>query len=431
MAASSTASRRPPTRGDTENEDRLAIEQALLDNEVKVVVATSALGMGFDKPDLAFVIHYQAPGSPIAYYQQVGRAGRRLDESLRASCCGAPRTPTSRTTSSAPPSRRPTRPNMVVQLLEERSVPVSKIELLELVNLRPGQLDLLLKTLEVDGAIERDGSAWLRTLRPWTYDADRVEAVTALRRAEQDQMSDYARRTDVPGAAAPRLPRRRRHRTVRHVRPLHRHQPRHRPRPRARRSGPSSSSGQPIIAIEPRKRLPVKGAIKADRRPETGRALAVWGDGGWGSLVRTGRTETGRFDDQLVDASATLIAERWKPDPAPTWVTYVPSLRQPRAGGRPRPAPRRRARAARARTRCGRCGRPSRRRSWRTASQQHANVVDAFAVTAPVPAGPVLLVDDTVDSRWTLTEVAALLLEAGSGPVHPFVLADTMGRSLE
>ena len=151
------------------------------------------------------------------------------------------------------------------------------------------------------------------------------------------------------------------------MRPLHRHQ-----------TSPSTFDPalvqraieflrSPIIAIEPRKRLPVKGAIKADRRPETGRALAVWGDGGWGSLVRKGRRETGRFDDQLVDASATLIAERWKPDPAPTWVAYVPSLRRPElvadlaqrladALGLP----------------CeevgdARCGRPSRRRSSRTA----------------------------------------------------------------
>ena len=215
--------------GDTENEDRLAIEQALLNNELKVVVATSALGMGFDKPDLAFVIHYQAPGSPIAYYQQVGRAGCRLDESWGILLRGAEDADIQDyfIRSAFPP---PDKANMVVKLLEERSVPVSKNELLELVNLRPGQLDLLLKTLEVDGAIERDGSAWLRTLRPWTYDADRVEAVPALRRAEQEQMNDYARSptcranssaasstTPTPNPAA--------------WRPLHRHQPRHHLRP--------------------------------------------------------------------------------------------------------------------------------------------------------------------------------------------------------
>src|ERR1700728_1850667 len=62
--------------GKTEPAERAAAEQALLDNEVKALVATSALGMGFDKGDLGFVIHLGAPSSPISYYQQVGRAGR-------------------------------------------------------------------------------------------------------------------------------------------------------------------------------------------------------------------------------------------------------------------------------------------------------------------------------------------------------------------
>jgi ATP-dependent DNA helicase RecQ len=58
---------------------REQLEQALLNNHVKALVATTALGMGYDKPDLAFVIHYQTPASVVAYYQQVGRAGRALD----------------------------------------------------------------------------------------------------------------------------------------------------------------------------------------------------------------------------------------------------------------------------------------------------------------------------------------------------------------
>src|SRR5688572_9574515 len=79
--------------GEVADEERVEAERRLLANDVKAVVATSALGMGYDKPDLGFVVHYQAPSSAIAYYQQVGRAGRGVEEAHvillqigRASC---------------------------------------------------------------------------------------------------------------------------------------------------------------------------------------------------------------------------------------------------------------------------------------------------------------------------------------------------------
>ncbi|MEO8698342.1 MAG: RecQ family ATP-dependent DNA helicase, partial [Acidimicrobiales bacterium] len=180
--------------GETEAEARPVIEQALLANEVKVVVATSALGMGFDKPDLAFVIHFQSPSSPIAYYQQVGRAGRGLSESNGILLRGAEDRDIQDffIRSAFPPSDLALR---VVRILEERAEPVSEAELLEAVNVRPGQLALLVKTLEIEGAIERDGRKWSRTTNDWAFDHDRVESVTALRRTEQTQMNDYARAT--------------------------------------------------------------------------------------------------------------------------------------------------------------------------------------------------------------------------------------------
>ena len=68
----------PPTRA--RRDDREELEDRLRRNEIKALVATSALGMGYDKPDLAFCIHLGSPASPVAYYQQVGRAGRALDD---------------------------------------------------------------------------------------------------------------------------------------------------------------------------------------------------------------------------------------------------------------------------------------------------------------------------------------------------------------
>ena len=413
--------------GDTDSQERLETEQRLLDNEVKVVVATSALGMGFDKPDLAFVIHYQAPGSPIAYYQQVGRAGRRLRDSWGILLRGAEDTDIQDyfIRSAFPPADLA---RFVVALMEEKAAPVTKAELLDAANVRPTQLDLLLKTLEVDGAIERAGTSWLRTLRPWSYDTERVEAVTALRRVEQGQMADYA---SAPGCRSQVL--------------------------RAylddstgtpcglcdRCTGDSLAIAfdpgtvqeavgflrSPLIPIEPRQRMPKGGSVPRDLRPQLGRALSTWGDGGWGSLVREGKQVTGRFSDQLAAAAADLITRRWRPDPEPEWVAFVPSLRHPDLV------------PAFARELAALLGLPCEdvvvkvretepQKLMQNSVQQHANVAHAFAIDTPVADGPVLLVDDVVDSRWTLTVVAGLLRHAGSGPVYPFALADSAGRSV-
>ena len=401
--------------GQSDSDDRIALEDDLLANRVKVVVATSALGMGFDKPDLSFVVHYQNPGSPIAYYQQVGRAGRALDQAAGVLLLGREDAEIQdyfiRT--AFPPKDQATQ---VVGLLEERAGPVSPAELEGHVNARRSRMESMLKVLEVEGAVERVSGGWRRTVQPWAYDGDRVERVTALRRVEQAAMNDYAatsgcrmaflrrqlddpvdadcgrcdncggRRWDV--AVDPRLVAE----AVRHVRGT-------------------------ILEIEPRKRWPsgmagVGGAIGADRRLLSGRALRASGDGGWAG-----------GPDELLQAAAALI-RRWAPEPAPGWVTCVPSTSSPTFTGFARrlaadlglefcPVVRR-----------VRAGRPQ--REMQNSAQQLANVLGAFEVAAPVPAGPVLLVDDTVDSRWTLTAVGAALREAGSGPVHPFVLSTSV-----
>jgi ATP-dependent DNA helicase RecQ len=411
--------------GDTDDDRRLEVEQALLANEVKVVVATSALGMGFDKPDLAFVIHYQSPGSPIAYYQQVGRAGRALSESLGILLRGVEDRDIQDffIKSAFPPAALA---RQVVELLEERAEAVGGPELLDSVNVRRSQLDGLLKTLEVEGAIERDGSRWRRTLRPWTFDEDRVESVTALRRTEQAQMATYATQATCrmaalrgyldDGAGAPcgrcdvctgtslavDLPPSAVQAAIDHLR-------------------------RAEVVVEPRKQLPDRRSIAVARRPLPGRALSLWGDGGWGGLVRHGKQVEGRFDDRLVDAAAALV-RGWRPDPFPSWVTFVPSRRHPELV------------ADFARRLAETLGLPCEdvvvkvrdtepQKTMENSAQQYRNVHGAFEVGQPIPSGPVLLVDDVVDSKWTITAIAWKLLEAGSGPVHPLALADSAGRS--
>src|SRR3954470_15054656 len=181
-----------PYSGESDPESRPGVESRLLNNEVKCVVATSALGMGYDKPDLGFVVHYQSPGSPIAYYQQVGRAGRKLAESDAVLLRGFEDRQIQDyfINVAFPPEQRV---RDVLDVLESSEEPQSLPAIEQQVNVRRGRLEAMLKVLEVEGAVARTGSKWSRTSVPWEYDAERVERVTAVRRAEQKAMEDSAR----------------------------------------------------------------------------------------------------------------------------------------------------------------------------------------------------------------------------------------------
>ncbi len=405
--------------GATEN--REGLEARLLGNQVKAVAATSALGMGFDKPDLSFVIHYQSPGSPITYYQQVGRAGRQLPRSLGVLLMGAEDEAIQDWfITTAFPSEEET--DRLLGVLDAADGPVKQRTLEAAVNLRPTRMKLLLRNLEADGAIVREGPGYLRTATRWSYDHRKVDAVTALRRAEQDQMRDYA--SAHIGCRMEFL-----RRLLDDVDP--------------RPCGVCDLCTTPVLGPEVDEDLVRRAAVFLRRRPiviaprrkwadyrnippalqvREGRALGHWADEGWGELVRRGRGTDLHYDDQLVEGLATLVSETWRPSPAPLWITYVPSIRRPHLV------------PDLARRLGGVLGLPvvdavekvretAEQRSMRNSSHQAANVRDAFSVSGPLPGGPVLLVDDVVESRWTITEVGARLKEAGCSSIHPLALA--------
>ncbi|MBA2497158.1 MAG: RecQ family ATP-dependent DNA helicase, partial [Acidimicrobiia bacterium] len=406
------------------SDGREEVEQALLENRVKVVAATSALGMGFDKPDLPFVIHFQSPGSVIAYYQQVGRAGRRLPSSVGALLCGEEdRDIHDWFISSAFPTADEC--ERVVATLEARDGFVRFTDIEAAVNVRHSRLQTLLKNLEVDGVVVSDRGKYLRTPRPFAYDVARTEAVTALRRREQAQMRDYIKLSsgcrmaflraalDDPHVVAcgicdlcagPLLPAEAEtKRTIEAAAFLRR---------------------RPHV-IEPRKQLADRSSIPQGERLAPGRALCRWGDGGWSVLVKRGKQVEGQFAAEIVDVVVDLV-RTWRPEPNPEWITWVPSLNHPElvprlarsvAAGLGLPAV-----GAVVRTR-----HTASQNTMENSTQQLANVTGAFAVEG-VLAGPCLLIDDIVDSRWTLTHVGGLLRRAGCAAVVPFALADTEGR---
>ncbi len=404
--------------GKTE-EGRPMLEDALLANQMKALVATTALGMGFDKPDLAFVIHYQTPGSVVAYYQQVGRAGRALDAAYGVLLSGAEDTEiTGYFIDSAFPTRDEAPDGLSIREIEGR------------VNVSYGRIfkTTLLLSLEQPAPIAKEGAKWKRTVAPLS-DAfwERTVRLTSLRRDEQAQMQEYvgleeghmaflirALDGDPSGLTEPGLP----------LLPTTPDE--------ALVRAASQFLRRTNVPIEPRKQWPVgglpqfelSGLIEAAHRLEPGRTLSFWGDGGWGALVRRGKYHDGRFDDALVEACAELLAD-WNPQPAPRWVTCVPSLRHPELV--PDFARRLAAKlglpfhAAIDKTEL----RPE-QKEMENSTQQARNVDGSLRlVEGKYPGGAVLLVDDIVDSRWTLTVAGWLLRSNGSGPVWPFALAQT------
>ena len=402
------------------SENREELEQALLENRLKALVATMALGMGFDKPDLAFVIHYQMPGSVVAYYQQVGRAGRGVDAAYGVLLSGSDDTDiTDFFIDSAFPTQQEVR--QIIAALESQPQGLSEPQILAAVNIRQNRLAQAMKVLglELPAPVVKQGSRWQLTASRLNNGFwERAERLTVLRHEEQAQMQNYLaldsghmefliRALDgapeaiqQPGLTP--LPTHVRQETVRRaVEFLHR----------------------TSLPFEPRRQWPSHQTIPHQHRAEDGRALCVWRDAGWGDLVYSGKYEHGRFADELVEASANLIRE-WQPEPAPAWVTCIPSHRHPNL-----------VRDFAARLAAG-LGLPFRETLSKTddrpeqkemanSAQQARNVEGSLSVVpAQLAGGPVLLVDDIVDSRWTFTIAAALLRASGCGPVHLFALAD-------
>ena len=403
--------------------EKQRIEERLQANTLKAVVATSALGMGYDKPDLAFVVHFQSPGSAIAYYQQVGRAGRSIDHSVGVLLAGTEdeRIQNWFIDTAFPPQAEA---ESVVALLEDHAQPLTVARIEQHVNLRRTRLTNMLKQLEVDGAVERDAGKYVRSAEAWAYPADRVEHITAQRRREQARMRDYIAGTEC---------------LMQHL--------------RAELDDPSAGPcgrcsvclGRPLldvhldpalvaeaaaflrgstITIEPRKQHSGGARIASDARNEVGHALCRIDDGGWGVLAREHSADPARCDELV--AAFVKMARTARPAVEPTWVTAVPSARRP---GTIEALARKVADALRLEfVPVVRTLRPTAPQGdMHNSAQQEHNVVGAFEVSGQPLPGPVFLVDDLADSRWTLTTVGLQLREAGSGPVVPLVLAAGAG----
>ena len=412
--------------GRTEN--RPELEQALLENNVKALVATTALGMGYDKPDLSFVIHYQMPASVVAYYQQVGRAGRALDGAYGILLSGEEEDNIANWfIENAFPTQEEVRD--ILGCLEKHENGLSFTEILNFVNIRRERVEKALQLLALESPAPVIQERWKWQLTAATLQNsfwERAERLTALRFEEQQQMRDYV---ELPfGTHMPFLinaldgtPSVAQQKTL---------EPLSADVPDEIIEAANVFLERYHIEIKPRRRWPNNassgqinvGNIAEPYRAEAGKALCVLGEAGLGETVETGKNQYNHYSDELVESCVKML-EEWGPQPAPTWVTCVPSRRNPTLV--PDFAQRLADRLslpfkiALEQTE----DRPE-QISQHNSAQQCKNVIDTLSPCADqIKPEPVLLVDDVVVSGWTLTIASWLLRSNGSGEVWPLALA--------
>ncbi|MFJ9859189.1 RecQ family ATP-dependent DNA helicase [Streptomyces albogriseolus] len=434
--------------GRTENADRQQAEEDLLANKVKALVATSALGMGFDKPDLGFVVHLGSPSSPISYYQQVGRAGRGVrhaevlllpgkeDEAIWeyfASLAFPPEETVRRT----------------LDVLARAGRPLSLPALEPLVELRRSRLETMLKVLDVDGAVKRVKGGWIATGQPWTYDAERYAWVARQRAAEQQAMRDYVSATDC------RMEFLQRQLDDEGAKPCGRCDNCAGARYTAEASAVALDAaradlGRAGVEVEPRRMWPtglpaigvdLKGRIPAGEQAAQGRALGRLSDIGWGNRLRpllAPQAPDGPVPEDVARAAVGVLAD-WAKGPG-GWAPGVDDA-QPRPVGVVTVASRTRPRLVQSLgAHIAETGRLPLLGTVESTGEQHqlprsnsAQRLKALSGALTVPpelaealaraGGPVLLVDDYTETGWTLAVAARLLRRTGAQGVLPLVLA--------
>ncbi|MDL0125210.1 RecQ family ATP-dependent DNA helicase [Halobacterium salinarum] len=414
-----------PYYGRLDGDRRRELESQLMANDVDALVATNALGMGFNKPDLGWVIHFQRPPNLIRYYQEIGRAGRALDEAKAIMLSGESDDEVAEYfIEQAFPE--PEAFQAVLETIETSDTQLHKYELLKHVNVGWGAVDTCLNILRVENAIYKGENGYERTTKDWSYDHERIESVTQHRWDELERIQAFAA-TDAcltrfiddeldgsleedcgqcancVGAFVPSAVEKRELIDV----------------------AVDHYKGTSTSDISSRYYLPKqdggRSVIDDDRNMEDGRVLAALNDPGWGARVSEQR-DTDQYSAELVSAAVELFDE-WSPSPAPAWVTSIPiwddtgqvaALAEQIAANLELPYI----------EALEQTGAVQPREKLANSYQKRWNVEDTMAATDGVRAGPVLVVNDLVDSRWTFTEAAFVLRDAGSGPVYPFALAE-------
>jgi len=428
--------------GGIDSTRRLELEDSLLKNKLKALVATSALGMGYDKPDLSFVIHYQSPGSVVSYYQQVGRAGRAIPKAYGILLSGNEDDDIQQYfIQQAFPQEQLVQD--ILAVLEISDGGLSKNEIQARVNGRPKKIESALKFLSAESPApimisQQRPIKYSRTIIDYQLPHEAIARLSQIKEHEWSVMQEYLHHKeclmqflshqldDNSSESCKKC--------------INCNKSRSLSTDYSHEIGLAAAEFMENISIiiEPKKRAGNGVAQAASRFPvyqfpfnlvnndlqhESGRALSRWGEAGWGEIAMHGK-RNGHFDARLVDASAKLILHRWQPEPYPKWVTYVPSKRHPDL------VPDFAVKLA------ARLGLPCinavniindnyPQKRMENSDFRCKNLDGVFEIASELPEGPLFLIDDAFDSGITFMVISALLRRAGSGLVYPFALMST------
>lgn len=409
------------------SETREELENQLMNNEVKALVSSVALGMGFDKADLHFVIHYQMPGNIISYYQQIGRAGRGIDKAHIVLMHGSEDEDIQEYfIETAFPA--PEQVNQVVEALNYHGA-MKRTQLEQHVNAKRSVVEKILVHLEVEEIITKENRAYHIIDKSKNPDFERWTQVTRKRYHELKQMKAYihsddclmrflADALDDPSSAE----------KCGRCRNCTGASSKFEPDIQKIEQARNFLRGNKALEFAPRKRFPagfpnVKNTVIRNVN-QTGLAVCGYYDEGYGSLVREGRNKN-HYADELVSVASDIIQDNWQAwDNIPTVVTSVPSLRRPKL------VPDFAKRLAQAINLpyydlIEHIDQHPAQSDMHNSFQQATNLIDRFRLLHQLNGKPILLVDDFADSQWTLTLVGRLLMQGGSGAVYPFALALT------
>lgn len=415
-------------------ENKETIIDLFMQNQIKVLVATVAFGMGFDKPDIGFVIHFQKPGNLVAYYQQIGRAGRGIHRALAILLRGKEDDLINQYfIDSAFPTENLM--EQIVSLIRANPDPgLRQLDLEKSINMKAGKIKACIKYLMVEGAIYQDKKYYRPTARFWKPDTEKSNKITKIRQDELQRIEEFTKTKNCYMEYI-----------ANELNDSH-----------AKACGKCANClNHPLIdenfrtdtllkaqeflkhhfhIIQPRKKWPLGVSIDGSNNIpkeflcEPGWALSKYNDAGWGRLVSKGKYTDHHFNVQLVEASAELLKDFVKEQDI-QWVTNIPSLQRPKLVSE---FAKKLADSlhleyieAIEKVKNNRC-----QKELNTSFLQYKNVEESFSVKN-YSENNVLLIDDMVDSRWTFTVCGYKLRKYGSGKVFPFALANSANRGDE